>query len=211
MSDAGCYAVYIGLESVNPETLKHYNKAQNMAAIKNSIKTFHDYGINVHGMFVLGSDKDDKNVFRQTSDFCSDYKIDTAQFSILTPLPGTPVYHNLYNENRLLHNIWKFYDGLHVVFKPKKMTAFELQTGMLDTFKDFYSYTQGVKKMFNESISAGIKKIKSTFANVNIPYPTFHYKFAGKHILRKWVKQNLDYIEYLRKEYPIKSFLAKKV
>lgn len=210
MSDAGCYWVYIGLESVNPETLKHFNKAQNVESIKHSIKTFHDHGINVHGMFVLGSDKDDKNVFKLTSDFCDDYNIDTAQFSILTPIPGTPVYHGFENENRLLHKIWKFYDGLHVVFKPKRMTALELQQGTLNAFKDFYSYSKGIKEFVNQTFCAGMGKIKSTFANIKMPSFSFHYKFAGRHIIRKWVKQNLDYIDYLRKEHPIKSFLAKE-
>jgi radical SAM superfamily enzyme YgiQ (UPF0313 family) len=205
MSDAGCKWVYAGLESVNPETLKQYNKAQTVKDIKYSIKTFHDYGINVHGMFVLGSDADDKSVFRQTSDFCDDYNIDTVQYNILTPIPGSSMMQKLENENRLLHKRWKFYDGLHVVFKPKKMTALELQTGTLDAFKDFYSYSKGVKEFLNEALFSGINKIKTAFSNVKMPSFSFPYKFIGRNIIRRWVRQNIGYLDYLRKPNLLKS------
>lgn len=199
MNDTGCDWVYVGLESVNPETLKQYNKAQTVQNIKESIKIFHDNNINVHGMFVLGSDADDKKVFDKTSTFCNVHKIDTAQFSILTPVPGSAMYKTFVQNKRLLHNKWRFYDGLHAVFKPKQMTALDLQTGMIDTFKSFYNYKKGIKNFISETINAGITKVEAIIAKRKNRSFTFHYKFAGKNIIRRWLKQNSHYFEYLKK------------
>ena len=56
MRRSGCSLVYLGLESVNQETLDRFEKSQTVADIEKAIKVLHDYGIKSHGMFVLGAD-----------------------------------------------------------------------------------------------------------------------------------------------------------
>ena len=58
MKKAGVHMVQVGLESVNPETLKAYDKKQDLASMKKAIRVFNKYGIFVFGMFVIGSDYD---------------------------------------------------------------------------------------------------------------------------------------------------------
>src|SRR5437773_2591489 len=55
MRDSNCFNVYVGFESINPRTLKLFNKKQDLGKIERSIERFHDYGIRIHGMFVVGS------------------------------------------------------------------------------------------------------------------------------------------------------------
>ncbi|MFQ5586488.1 MAG: B12-binding domain-containing radical SAM protein, partial [Thermodesulfobacteriota bacterium] len=69
MQKSRCYTVYIGLESINPETLKAYNKKQSVEDIENCITTLHQHNINVHGMFVFGSDEDTIETIHATVDF----------------------------------------------------------------------------------------------------------------------------------------------
>ena len=69
MRRAGCRMVYVGFESVNPDTLKDFNKRQTVEDIRRSIEVFRRNTIEVHGMFMLGSDSDTKEVFRTTSRF----------------------------------------------------------------------------------------------------------------------------------------------
>ena len=58
MKRAGCTYIYVGLESINPETLKALNKGQTPEQIESAINTIHNYGINIHGMFIFGADSD---------------------------------------------------------------------------------------------------------------------------------------------------------
>lgn len=139
MSKANCSTMFIGFESVNPETLAAYNKKQSLDDIKNCIKLLHDHGIRVHGMFVLGSDADDNSTAKETVKFCHEMKIDSAQFALLHPLPGSKLYDILDSQGRIFTKKWSLYDGSHVVFKPLKMTPLELQEKFMYSWKKFYS------------------------------------------------------------------------
>jgi radical SAM superfamily enzyme YgiQ (UPF0313 family) len=140
MKKAGCFAVYIGFESINPETLSLYNKSQGLEDIENSIRAVKKNSINIHGMFVLGSDTDDIKTIRNTAKFAKKLDIDSIQFMVLTPLPGTPVFEELKSSGRLIHTDWSKYDAHHAVFEPKLMTAFELHVETLKAMSKFYSW-----------------------------------------------------------------------
>ena len=139
MYRAGCRTVYVGVESVNPETLKAYNKGQTVEEIEHGIRTFHRHRIRIHGMFVLGADTDTVETVRATTKFACRMGIETVQFMILTPLPGTPVYTQLDREGRLGVRDYGFYDAHHVVFEPKNMSPYELQREVLRAYSKFYS------------------------------------------------------------------------
>ena len=147
---ANCYYVYVGIESVNPESLAAFNKKLTVEEIEESIKVFHEYGIRVHGMFVLGSDEDTVATLRQTASFAKRNAIDTVQFMILTPLPGSKQYDNMVAENRLLTHDWGLYDAHHVVFQPKLMSPLELQVENFRALRSFYSIShilKGISKL----------------------------------------------------------------
>lgn len=198
MSKAGCKRVYVGFESVNPKTLVNFNKRQSVADIERAIKVFHDNNIRIHGMFIFGSDEDDQSVFEPTLEFCNKNRIDTVQYSALTPLPGTYTYNRFKKEGRLLHQDWKYYDGIHAVFRPKKMTAFELQDGIIKTYKDFYSYLMAGKDALEATadFAQGLFHLTANrFSDLKINRTMF--KFVGKAIVNRWTKLNKKYMEYL--------------
>lgn len=135
-----CKYVYIGLESINPKTLKSLNKGQTPEEIEHAIQTIQGRGIRVHGMFIFGADDDDPKTIRQTVKFAKKNDLSSVQFMILTPLPGTPVFEQMDREGRLLSKDWGYYDAHHVVFKPKKMTYLQLQKKTLSATLRFYSF-----------------------------------------------------------------------
>jgi radical SAM superfamily enzyme YgiQ (UPF0313 family) len=140
MADAGCEIVHIGFESVNPKTLEAFNKKQGLDDIIRCIKTVKDHGINIHGMFVLGADTDDADTIKRTADFVIDLGVDTVQFMMLTPLPGTPFFEEMKESGRLIHTDWSKYDAHHVVFKPLLMKPQTLHMESLKAMGRFYSW-----------------------------------------------------------------------
>jgi anaerobic magnesium-protoporphyrin IX monomethyl ester cyclase len=139
MKRSGCAIVYIGFESINPATLQKYNKQQTVADIEKAILRFHDYGIRIHGMFVVGADTDTVETIRQTASFAYQTRIDSIQFMILTPFPNTPFYDKLESEGRILTRDWSLYDGHHTVFQPALISPEELQLETIKAMKSFYS------------------------------------------------------------------------
>lgn len=140
MADAGCHTLHIGFESVNPATLRAYNKKQSREDIVSCIKTVRDHGIHIHGMFALGADSDDADTIRETADFAVRNGIDTVQFLVLTPLPGTRLFREMTAGSRLLHTDWSKYDVQHVVFAPERMSPSVLQIETYKAMGRFYSW-----------------------------------------------------------------------
>ena len=139
MRDSGCYMVHIGFESITQEGLDSYNKKQTVEHITTSIKLLHDYGIRVHGMFVVGADTDTAETVRATVDFALLHKVDTLQMMMLTTLPGTAFDTQMRAEGRVLTDDYSLYDGHHCIIQPKLMTPYQLQMETWKNMLRFYS------------------------------------------------------------------------
>lgn len=149
---SGCFMVFVGFESINPRTLSLYDKKQDLDDIVECIKKLRNASIRIHGMFVLGGDTDDIETIRSTKRFAKRLKINSIQFMMLTPLPGTPVFEELVQQGRIIHTDWAKYDAHHAVFEPKLMTAFELHTETLKAMSDFYSYGNILKNLLRRDL-----------------------------------------------------------
>jgi radical SAM superfamily enzyme YgiQ (UPF0313 family) len=199
MRRTGCRTVYVGFESINPKSLVEMNKRQTTDDIRQSIQVFRKSNINIHGMFMFGSDSEDKDIFRTTSEFCRKSGITTVQYMIMTPLPGTVLYKQLERQGRLLHKKWEYYDAMHVVFQPKNFSTVELQKGMIACYGDFYSYTDAFNDGLNILFNSLLAMVKRIYSRAYLPSlnPAI-MKIAGKHIVKSWVLNNKPYVGYLK-------------
>ncbi|MCE5314322.1 MAG: radical SAM protein [Armatimonadota bacterium] len=207
MKRSNCYMLYIGFESVNPATLKEYNKRQNVEEIAESIRILHDYGIMTHGMFVFGAEHDDAESLRNTLRFALKNSIDTVQFMILTPLPGTPYFKDMERDERLLTRDWNLYDGQHVVYQPGKMSPYELQKETFKVMKRFYSLRECVKMLcgletfkFAARLNADILTGKWRWAKREIETRVWRwvYRAHGHRLIRRWEAANRDFGERIK-------------
>jgi radical SAM superfamily enzyme YgiQ (UPF0313 family) len=142
MRRSHCFNVFVGFESINPKTLHLFKKKQDLAKIQRAIDKFHDHGIKIHGMFVVGSDEDDVETIYQTARFARANHIESVQLMILTPSPGSSDWSTLYAPGKkdiLSHN-WELYDGHHCVHQPCKISPYELQMAAMKATEQFYSW-----------------------------------------------------------------------
>jgi radical SAM superfamily enzyme YgiQ (UPF0313 family) len=147
--ESGCHGLFIGFESLSQETLKrHHKMANQVERYKEQIRKIHDRGIGIEGSFIFGSDGEDSSVFHRVVDFCEETKIDAAVFAVLTPYPGTRIYEQFLEEDRILSFDWDLYDMDHVVFRPRDMTVEELQEGHDWANRRFYSYPSMLKRFW---------------------------------------------------------------
>ncbi len=179
MADSGCHTLYIGLESINPRTLEKYNKKQSREDITSCIRAVRDHRIHIHGMFVLGADTDDVETIHRTADFATNFGIDTIQFLILTPLPGTAFFHDMMKSGRLLHKDWSKYNLQYAVFLPRLMSPATLQIETFRAMGRFYSWRY---------ISKHLAKLDFHYAALGI---------FGKTSIRKLLKASSVYLDDL--------------
>ncbi|HHN46253.1 MAG TPA: radical SAM protein, partial [Planctomycetes bacterium] len=183
MKKAGLETVYVGLESINPETLKAYNKQQTVEQMQDSLKAFHRAGVRVHGMFVFGSDEDTVETIRQTVRFARRTRLESLQFMVLTPLPGSDFYQRVEAEGRLATKYWALFDGHHVTYEPRRMTPYELQTETFKAMRDFYSLWDCSKSL-----------LKMKFVDAAI-------RFYARDLVKTWTRTHTRYLDDFRSSW----------
>lgn len=126
MKRSGCKVVAIGLESLVSDTMREYSlwKSKYVKDYRESIKIINDHGIITVANFILGDQRDLKPVLDQILDFIRSMNM-LCDFTILTPFPGTRLYEDMKQKQKLKNNFkWGDYNNLNVVFNtewPEKM------------------------------------------------------------------------------------------
>jgi radical SAM superfamily enzyme YgiQ (UPF0313 family) len=169
---SGCRGLLIGFESLNQEALKGAQKAFNMRhSYHDVVRRIHDRGIAIMGCFVFGFDQDTLDSFDETVAFVMESRMDLPRYAIAVPFPATGLFRRLKEEGRITTENWSLYDGQHVVFEPKKMTADELLRNTNRAWKQTYSYASMWKRL------AGSR----TQLPISIP-ANFGYRFYANHL-----------------------------
>jgi len=165
MVQSGCIMVLIGIETFSKDNLKLMNKEWSISRMdtQKAIDIINSFGLNIYGTFVFGYDYDTRKNFEMALEFATKNRFFIANFNPLYPMPGTPLYERLKNENRLLHNEWwldeDFYYG-KTMFRPKHMTPEQLEQYCFETKKQFNSW----KSIFSRSVNPLVKQ-RSTLSS----------------------------------------------
>lgn len=166
---AGLRLVFVGMESINYGSLKAYNKNLNAAYTKDNrmiemITNIRKGGIAFMGAFLMGSDQDRVEDFKDTLDFLHASRIDVLQMTKPTPLPGTRFFDELDSAGRIINNNyprdWKDYRFTRMVFKPENMTIQEVYHGFHWLKKEFYRLPVKIRRHLRTLIDT--KSISTT-------------------------------------------------
>jgi len=151
---SGCRGLFVGLESLLPANLREAGKAvlNRAADYREAVSRIQSQGIGVEGAFIFGFDQDDPGVFGRTVEFARKVRLAAAQFGILTPFPGTPLWSRLRNEGRITEPDWSRYTISNVVYRPLKMSAEALQDGFEWAYRSFYSYPSIVGRLLPQAV-----------------------------------------------------------
>ena len=96
MESAGCTDMNFGIESGVQRLLARVNKRIKLENVEAAIKTVkQNTGIHAMGLFMLGLPGETRADSLQTIAYARSLPIDMAQFSIITPYPGSPMFNEL--------------------------------------------------------------------------------------------------------------------
>lgn len=147
MAAAGCRSLFVGFESINPNSIRSVNKNQNkIPEYEQLIRMLHDNGIMVNASLVFGFDHDTPATFKETLDWLVRNKVETMTGHILTPYPDTVLNKRLEEEGRIICRDLTCYNTSHVTFQPKLMTVEQLNEGYINMYRQFYSFRNIMKR-----------------------------------------------------------------
>jgi radical SAM superfamily enzyme YgiQ (UPF0313 family) len=174
---SGCMLLSFGIESVNPKSLEQVDKVWNRPErYAEAIRTIRKYGIEVSTEMIIGMDSDEKDIFQKTFDFLLENRISVPRVHIITPIPGTPIFAEMEADGRIISKDFNKYSGGQVVFKPRNMTANELQEGYWNLYRELFTLRNIQKRALHNM--ANLNPLMRMF----IMGVNFHYR---GHIKRK--------------------------
>ena len=138
---AGCYQVFIGLETVNPDNVKATGKGQNKVnQFAQMVQMWRDAKVLVHTGFIIGLPHDTvASVRRDIATLKDDIKVDQASFFMLTPLPGSRDHMNMVKEQTPLDADLNNYDSFHETFRHSHIKPGDWYDLYREAWHSFYS------------------------------------------------------------------------
>lgn len=120
LAKGGLKVVICGFESFRDKELALYNKSSDAKKIHEAIKIFNDNGIMLRGNYVIPPDYIEED-FKAMAEYASSHKVTYAGYTVLTPMPGTPIYEEMKN-NITDHDLGKynFFNSVTNTFLPKE-------------------------------------------------------------------------------------------
>ncbi|HEY1736141.1 MAG TPA: DUF4070 domain-containing protein [Methylovirgula sp.] len=102
MREASFDALFVGIETPEPEALRGMDKKQNLTApILESVKAINDHGIQVVSGIILGLDTDTLETGSKLLHFIDESQIPMLTINLLQALPQTPLWDRLEKDKRI--------------------------------------------------------------------------------------------------------------
>lgn len=151
---SGCINVFIGFESISPDSLKSMNKVSNLN-LKNydiALNNCVDFDISINGGFVSGALSDTLESVEKTFEFANSFQFLLTSFINLMPFPGTPLYEQLKSENKLLYKKWWLEDisfSQDPIYFTDNISAEEMPQIGMRYYHELYKFKNIFKRFLN--------------------------------------------------------------
>lgn len=133
MRAAGCRIVSFGIESGSQILLDRAKKGTTIAQAREAISLAKSAGLSTLGHFLLGLPGETEETARETISFARSLSLDFAEFNIVTPYPGSPLFES--SASTAFDDIdWSRYDYSRQVIG----SAADLETARSRAYRSFY-------------------------------------------------------------------------
>jgi radical SAM superfamily enzyme YgiQ (UPF0313 family) len=138
---AGCYLVFVGMETLNPENLADSGKRQNkVGEYAGMVDAWHDAGILVEVGYIIGFPHDTvDSVRRDLEALKNEVRVDEAAFFMLTPLPGSQDHKRMVERRVPMDADLNRFDSFHETYRHERLRPGEWRALYEEAWDTFYS------------------------------------------------------------------------
>ncbi|MCB0168074.1 MAG: radical SAM protein [Anaerolineae bacterium] len=140
LKQAGLKRVAFGVESGDPGVLLSIDKKIDHDTIRQAFKNAKQAGLETIGFFIIGLPGENEESMERTIQFACEVNPLIANFSMMTPYPGTKVYEIVKRQGTLLLQDWEdyvFFDG-KARYELGEMTAEVVERKWKEAYRRFY-------------------------------------------------------------------------
>jgi radical SAM superfamily enzyme YgiQ (UPF0313 family) len=161
---AGVVRVFIGLESINPESLLAAKKRQNkITDYRKMLLQWKRVGATIYAGYIIGFPGDTpESLLRDIEIIKRELPIDLLEFFFLTPLPGSEDHQVLHKKGASMDADLNKYDLEHVTMPHPMMSTAEWEATYWRSWSTFYS-PQHIETVMRRAAAAGLSAGKMLF------------------------------------------------
>jgi radical SAM superfamily enzyme YgiQ (UPF0313 family) len=139
LAAARCRMAFVGMESLNPDSLADIAKRQNRVdEYREAFGRLHRRGILTFAGLMFGLEEDTVGYYEGLPDRLDEVGVTVVLPSIAIPLVGTPLHARVVSEGRITDTDLSHYEGDHLVFRHTHMTEAEILGAFRRTTGAFY-------------------------------------------------------------------------
>ncbi len=147
LAQAHCRMAFIGMESLNDRSLIGVRKRQNnVDEYKGAFEKLHRRGILTFTGLMFALDEDTREYYETLPRRLKETGNAVILPSISIPIYGTPLYHTVVAEGRLLDEDLSHYEGDHLVFRHTHLTSGEVYGAYKEVNRLFYAWKNIVRR-----------------------------------------------------------------
>ncbi|HXG52553.1 MAG TPA: radical SAM protein [candidate division Zixibacteria bacterium] len=150
MRKAGCYQVLFGIEVGTDGELQKIHKSEEpytIADLKELVRLLRRNDISTVGTYMNGFWEDDAEKIRARFRAVDEIDPDLGVLMLLTPMPGSPVWHRAMRENRIESLDLESWDALHTVMPTRHLTRKELGELSAWANRQFFSKPERIERI----------------------------------------------------------------
>jgi anaerobic magnesium-protoporphyrin IX monomethyl ester cyclase len=167
MQAAGLRAITFGVESLSPDTLKKVGRRPIPEAQQRKvIESCNRLGIGTVGFYVFAFNSDTWASIAATIDYSISLGSTLAQFKLLMPYPGTPLFKHM--EKQIFEKDWERFDGFSPVFQHPNLTPEEMQFLLGAAYTRFYlrpSFLAGYARVKKQWLHGVVRRLDAAVAH----------------------------------------------
>jgi len=152
MAESGAYQVTVAVESGNQRVLKEiiHKPVPPKPEVKRLVDLFHQYGVQVHGLFVVGFPGEKPEEIMDTLNYPFDVGFESVTYFTANPMPGSDLYNICKNKGYLKENGHKDFKAAEIII-PKQSDDYFMDPQQLTNLVEEYTtkYNQYSKEHFS--------------------------------------------------------------
>ncbi len=160
---AGCKKVFIGLENINPDSLKGASKGQNrITEYRSMLQAWKRAKVLTYAGYILGFPSDTpESIERDIQIIQRELPIDIMEFFMLTPLPGSRDHQEMYLRGEPMEADTNKYDAEHATAEHPRMSAAKWQDIYQRAWHLYYSPAH-IETLIKRAVASGMRTRRMT-------------------------------------------------
>jgi hypothetical protein len=151
LAQAGCYQMFVGVESFNRQTLLAAQKGQNRPeTYRDIVRMCREYGIRSHFSNIIGFPQDTEQEVDEHLAMLRAMSPTWASFYILCPIPGTEQYDDFLADGLITENNLDRFDTTCLTWRHPSLGREQLAELLFGCYRKFFSWGHALYNVNDE-------------------------------------------------------------